>query len=210
IPSRATSVPSAPWASMVSTSSACDAGPVTSVMGHRVTSVSETSTIPGTTGTSPDRPRLLLVDGHSMAFRAYYALPVENFSTTTGQHTNAVYGFLSMLIKLLDEEQPTHLAVAFDMAGGTFRTEQYAEYKANRDAAPEPFAGQIDLIHEVMAAMNVPILEKEGFEADDILATLAVAAAKQGMEVLLISGDRDTFQLVDDDVTVLYPIRGVS
>jgi len=145
-----------------------------------------------------------------MAFRAYYALPVENFSTTTGQHTNAVYGFLSMLIKLLDEEQPTHLAVAFDMAGGTFRTEQYAEYKANRDAAPEPFAGQIDLIHEVMAAMNVPILEKEGFEADDILATLAVAAAKQGMEVLLISGDRDTFQLVDDDVTVLYPIRGVS
>ncbi|WP_417398505.1 DNA polymerase I [Georgenia alba] len=151
-----------------------------------------------------------MVDGHSMAFRAYYALPVENFSTTTGQHTNAVYGFLSMLIKLLDEERPTHLAVAFDMAGGTFRTEQYAEYKANRDAAPAPFAGQIDLIHEVMSAMNVTILEREGFEADDILATLAVSAARSGMEVLVISGDRDTFQLVDDDVTVLYPIRGVS
>ncbi|GAA4422266.1 DNA polymerase I [Georgenia halophila] len=145
-----------------------------------------------------------------MAFRAFYALPAENFSTTTGQHTNAVYGFLSMLIKLLDEEQPTHLAVAFDMSGGTFRTEQYAEYKANRMAAPEPFAGQIDLIHEVMTAMNVNVLEKQGYEADDILATLAVAGAKSGMEVLVISGDRDTFQVVDDDITVLYPIRGVS
>jgi len=145
-----------------------------------------------------------------MAFRAFYALPVENFSTSTGQHTNAVYGFLSMLIKLLDEEQPTHFAVAFDLSDPTFRTLEYADYKGTRDAAPEPFRGQVPLIREVMAAMNVPVLEKSGFEADDVLATLATAGAGAGMEVLLISGDRDTFQLVRDDVTVLYPIRGVS
>ncbi|WP_418607129.1 DNA polymerase I [Georgenia sp. SUBG003] len=160
--------------------------------------------------TDTQRPRLLLVDGHSMAFRAFYALPVENFSTSTGQHTNAVYGFLSMLIKLLDEEQPTHLAVAFDLSEPTFRTQEYADYKGTRDAAPEPFRGQVPLIREVMAAMNVPVLERSGFEADDVLATLATAGAGAGMEVLLISGDRDTFQLVRDDVTVLYPIRGVS
>ncbi|MCK6209025.1 DNA polymerase I [Georgenia sp. EYE_87] len=160
--------------------------------------------------TDTQRPRLLLVDGHSMAFRAFYALPAENFSTSTGQHTNAVYGFLSMLIKLLDEEKPTHLAVAFDLSDVTFRTEEYAEYKGNRDAAPEPFKGQVPLIREVMAAMNVPVLEKSGFEADDVLATLARSGEGAGMEVLLISGDRDTFQLVSEDVTVLYPVRGVS
>ncbi|GAA4286477.1 DNA polymerase I [Georgenia daeguensis] len=145
-----------------------------------------------------------------MAFRAFYALPAENFSTSTGQHTNAVYGFLSMLIKLLDEEKPTHLAVAFDLSDVTFRTQEYAEYKGNRDAAPEPFKGQVPLIREVMAAMNVPVLEKSGYEADDVLATLATSGEGAGMEVLLISGDRDTFQLVSEDVTVLYPIRGVS
>ncbi|PFG38166.1 DNA polymerase I [Georgenia soli] len=160
--------------------------------------------------TDTQRPRLLLVDGHSMAFRAFYALPVENFSTSTGQHTNAVYGFLSMLIKLLDEERPTHLAVAFDLSEPTFRTQEYAEYKGNRDAAPEPFRGQVPLIREVMDAMNVAVLEKPGFEADDVLATLATAGAGAGMEVLVISGDRDTFQLVREDVTVLYPVRGVS
>lgn len=154
--------------------------------------------------------RLLLVDGHSMAFRAFYALPPENFSTKTGQVTNAVYGFFSMLIKLLAEERPTHLAVAFDVSGGTFRTEQYAEYKGTRDAAPAPFQGQVPLIQEVLRAMNVPYLEKPNFEADDILATLATQATAAGLEVLIISGDRDTFQLVTDQVTVLYPVRGVS
>ncbi|WP_447926003.1 DNA polymerase I [Georgenia muralis] len=153
---------------------------------------------------------MLLVDGHSMAFRAFYALPAENFSTTTGQHTNAVYGFVSMLINLMAEERPTHVAVAFDVAGGTFRTEDYAEYKGNRDAAPAPFQGQVPLIQEVMGAMNVPILEKAGFEADDILATLATQASAAGLEVLICSGDRDTFQLVDEAVTVLYPVKGVS
>ncbi|WP_341360845.1 DNA polymerase I [Georgenia sp. M64] len=157
-----------------------------------------------------ESPRLLLVDGHSMAFRAFYALPAENFSTTTGQHTNAVYGFVSMLINLMAEERPTHVAVAFDVAGGTFRTEDYAEYKGNRDAAPAPFQGQVPLIQEVMGAMNVPVLEKAGFEADDILATLATQAAAAGLEVLICSGDRDTFQLVDEAVTVLYPVKGVS
>jgi DNA polymerase-1 len=145
-----------------------------------------------------------------MAFRAFYALPAENFSTTTGQHTNAVYGFVSMLINLMAEERPTHVAVAFDVAGGTFRTEDYAEYKGNRDAAPAPFQGQVPLIQEVMGAMNVPVLEKAGFEADDILATLATQAASAGLEVLICSGDRDTFQLVDEAVTVLYPVKGVS
>ncbi|TRW46182.1 DNA polymerase I [Georgenia yuyongxinii] len=155
-------------------------------------------------------PRLLLVDGHSMAFRAFYALPAENFSTKTGQVTNAVYGFLSMLIKLLAEEQPTHLAVAFDVSGGTFRTEEYAEYKGTREAAPAPFQGQVPLIQEVLHAMHVPVLEKANYEADDILATLTTRAAAAGQEVLICSGDRDTFQLVSDQVTVLYPIRGVT
>ncbi|ROR74505.1 DNA polymerase I [Bogoriella caseilytica] len=159
---------------------------------------------------SGEAGRLLLVDGHSMAFRAFYALPAENFTTDTGQHTNAVYGFLSMLVKLLDEEQPTHLGVAFDLSGPTFRTEEYAEYKGTRDAAPQPFEGQVELIQEVLAAMNVPVLTKEGYEADDILATLAARASAQHMEVLVISGDRDTFQLVNERCTVLYPVRGVS
>jgi len=160
--------------------------------------------------TSTDRPRLLVIDGHSMAYRAFYALPVENFSTTTGQPTNAVFGFTSMLINLLAGEEPTHVAVAFDAGRTTFRTEQYSEYKATRDKTPEPFRGQVDLIVEILDAMGIPSLTKDGYEADDIIATLATRAAADGMEVLICSGDRDTFQLVSDDVTVLYPVRGVS
>nr|WP_308203204.1 DNA polymerase I [Georgenia satyanarayanai] len=160
--------------------------------------------------TSTDRPRLLVVDGHSMAFRAFYALPVENFSTTTGQPTNAVFGFTSMLINLLAAEEPTHIAVAFDAGRTTFRTEQYSEYKATRDATPEPFRGQVALIVEVLDAMGIPHLTKEGVEADDIIATLATQGAADGLDVLVISGDRDTFQLVREDVTVLYPVKGVS
>ncbi|GAB6904087.1 DNA polymerase I [Kineosporia succinea] len=160
--------------------------------------------------TTTTRPRLLLIDGHSLAYRAFYALPVENFSTATGQVTNAVYGFTSMLINVLRDEAPDHVAVAFDVSRQTFRTETYAEYKGNRSKSPEEFGPQVSLIKEVLAALRVPMLEKPGFEADDIIATLATQAGDAGYEVLICSGDRDTFQLVRDNVTVLYPTRGVS
>lgn len=159
---------------------------------------------------APGAPRLLLIDGHSMAFRAFFALPAENFSTTSGQTTNAVYGFTSMLAKILADEAPTHLAVAFDVGRTTFRTEQYPAYKGTRDETPKPFQGQVPLIKEILATMRVPVIEKENYEADDVLATLATQARAAGIEVLLCSGDRDSFQLVNDAVTVLYPIRGVS
>ncbi|MDN5795680.1 MAG: DNA polymerase I [Intrasporangium sp.] len=154
--------------------------------------------------------RLLLLDGHSLAYRAFFALPAENFSTTTGQHTNAVYGFTSMLINVLRDEQPTHVAVAFDLSRHTFRSEQYAEYKAGRATTPDEFKGQISLLHEVLDALRIRYVELEGYEADDIIATLACQGGEQGLEVLICSGDRDTFQLVSDRVTVLYPVRGVS
>ena len=154
--------------------------------------------------------RVLLVDGHSMAYRAFFALPVENFSTSTGQVTNAVYGFTSMLINVLRDEQPTHVAVAFDVSRVTFRSEQYAEYKANRSSSPQEFSGQVALIKEVLAALRVPVLEKEGFEADDVIATLTRQAVAQDFDVVLSSGDRDALQLVSDRVTLLYPLRGVS
>ncbi|MFI6243785.1 DNA polymerase I [Micromonospora sp. NPDC050795] len=155
-------------------------------------------------------PRLLLVDGHSMAYRAFFALPVENFSTTTGQPTNAVYGFTSMLINVLRDEQPTHIVVAFDVSRHSFRTDRYAEYKAGRSETPTDFKGQVSLVKEVLAALQIPVVEKEGFEADDVIATLACQARDQGMSVLISSGDRDAFQLVDDQITVLYPRKGVS
>ncbi|PWU60483.1 DNA polymerase I, partial [Micromonospora globispora] len=155
-------------------------------------------------------PRLLLVDGHSLAYRAFFALPVENFSTTTGQPTNAVYGFTSMLINVLRDEQPTHIVVAFDVSRRSFRTEKYAEYKAGRSETPTDFKGQVSLVKEVLAALRIPVVEMEGYEADDVIATLACQARDQGMKVLITSGDRDAFQLVGDDVTVLYPRKGVS
>ncbi|WP_459349063.1 DNA polymerase I [Cellulomonas olei] len=154
--------------------------------------------------------RLLLVDGHSMAYRAFFALPVDKFATSTGQPTNAVFGFVSMLANLLRDEEPTHVAVAFDAGRTTFRTEQYEEYKANRSASPEPFRGQVDVIKQVLATMHIPTLDKPGFEADDILATLARQGAAEGMDVLICSGDRDSLQLVNERVTVLYPVKGVS
>ncbi len=156
------------------------------------------------------RPRLLLLDGHSLAYRAFFALPVENFSTTTGQHTNAVFGFTSMLINVLRDEQPTHLAVAFDVSRQTFRLEEYAEYKANRSTSPTEFKGQLSLIEEVLDALNIPYLKKDGFEADDIIATLVTQAVADEMDVLILTGDRDALQLVSDRATVLYPMRGVS
>ncbi|MDX6324019.1 MAG: polymerase [Nocardioidaceae bacterium] len=158
----------------------------------------------------PDSPRLLLLDGHSLAYRAFFALPVENFSTTTGQHTNAVYGFTSMLINVLRDEAPTHVAVAFDVSRQTFRSEEYADYKANRSASPGEFGGQVSLIKEVLNALRIPFLEKPGFEADDVIGTLATQAMREDFEVLICSGDRDSFQLVNDRTTVIYPMRGVS
>jgi DNA polymerase I len=153
--------------------------------------------------------RLLLLDGHSLAYRAFFALPLENFSTTTGQPTNAVYGFTAMLINVLRDEQPTHVAVAFDRAEPTFRHEQYVEYKAKRQAAPADFRNQLSLIFEVLDALGIKRLSVPGFEADDVIATLATQA-EPDMDVLIVSGDRDVLQLVTDHVTVLYTMRGIS
>ncbi|MCT9820203.1 DNA polymerase I [Microbacterium sp. W1N] len=161
--------------------------------------------------TDSGKPTLLVVDGHSLAYRAFFALPVDNFSTKDGQHTNGIYGFLSMFVNLIKAEQPTHLAVAFDTSRHSFRTDQYPEYKATRSESPAEFKGQIPLLQECLAAMNVTVLTKEGIEADDILATLATRGAAEGYDVLVCSGDRDTIQLVTDDVTLLYPsVQGVS
>jgi DNA polymerase I len=154
--------------------------------------------------------RLLLVDGHSMAYRAFFALPKENFQTGTGQTTNAVYGFTSMLINLLRDEKPTHVAVAFDVSRKTFRTEAYAEYKAGRSETPDEFRGQVSLIEDVLGTLNIPVLSKANYEADDLIATLTTQATALGYEVLICTGDRDALQLVTDKVTVLYPVKGVS
>jgi DNA polymerase-1 len=145
-----------------------------------------------------------------MAYRAFYALKEANLVTKTGQHTEGVYGFTSMLINLLRDEQPTHIAVCFDVSRKTFRSEQYAEYKANRSATPDEFKGQISLIQDVLNTLAVPFLAKEGFEADDLIATLTTQAVADGFHVLICTGDRDAFQLVNDQVTVIYPTRGVS
>ncbi|MGJ4094692.1 DNA polymerase I [Corynebacterium macclintockiae] len=154
--------------------------------------------------------KLLLLDGHSLAFRAFYALPAANFSTVGGQHTNAVYGFLGMFLTLMEKEQPTHVAAAFDLSGPTFREESFPEYKAQRPSTPEEFKGQIELIRRTLEALGVTTLDKESYEADDIIATLATEGAKDGMEVLICTGDRDSLQLVTEDVTVLYTLKGVS
>ncbi|WP_181787304.1 DNA polymerase I [Streptomyces phytophilus] len=152
----------------------------------------------------------MLLDGHSLAYRAFFALPAENFSTVSGQVTNAIYGFTSMLSNTLRDEAPTHLAVAFDVSRKTWRSAEFAEYKANRSSTPDDFKGQVELIGELLDAMNVPRFAVEGFEADDVIATLATQAEAAGFEVLIVTGDRDSFQLVSDHVTVLYPTKGVS
>ena len=156
------------------------------------------------------KPRLLLLDGHSLAYRAFFALPAENFTTSTGQHTNAVYGFASMLMNLIRDEQPTHIAVAFDVSRKTFRSEKFPEYKATRSATPDEFRSQSAFLYDLVDAFGIKRFEKEGFEADDILATISTAAAAAGFEVLICTGDRDSFQLVSSDVTVLYPKKGVT
>jgi len=157
------------------------------------------------------KPTLLLIDGHSLAFRAFYALPLDSFQTRDGQHTNAIHGFISMFLGLLKDWSPTHIGVAFDISRYSFRTREYEEYKGTRGETPPEFKGQVPLLQEALHAMSVRTLVKEDFEADDILATLARQGAEQGYRVLVVSGDRDTIQLVNDDVTLLYPnVRGVS
>src|SRR3954447_7846250 len=156
------------------------------------------------------RPRLLLLDGHSLAYRAFFALPMENFSTTTGQHTNAIFGFTSMLVNVLRDEKPTHIAVAFDRSEPTFRHTAYDEYKAGRAKTPDEFRGQVQLIGEMLDALRIRHLSVSGFEADDVIGTLATQAEAAGMKVLVVTGDRDAFQLVNDNITVLYPVKGVS
>lgn len=154
--------------------------------------------------------RLLLIDGHSMAYRAYYALPAENFTTASGQHTNAIYGFATMLLSLLTSEKPTHVAVAFDVSRKTFRSEIFPDYKANRAKTPDEFRSQMSYLHELVTSFGITSFEVEGYEADDILATIAKRAEQEGADVLICTGDRDAFQLVNEKTTVLYPKRGVS
>jgi DNA polymerase-1 len=154
-------------------------------------------------------PTLALLDGHSLAYRAFYALPTD-LATPAGQVTNAVFGFTSMLIKLLGEEDPDALAVAWDTPAATFRSEAYEEYKATRKAAPDLFRSQLPLIKEVADALRLTQLEAPGYEADDIIATLARAAAAEGWDVLVVTGDRDAFQLIDERIKVVYTRRGIS
>ncbi|MGO2110293.1 MAG: DNA polymerase I [Pseudoclavibacter sp.] len=161
--------------------------------------------------TAPEKPTLMVIDGHSLAFRAFYALPVESFVTNDGQHTNGIHGFISMLVLLMQNEQPTHLAVAFDISRHSFRTREYAEYKGGREETPPEFKGQVPLLQDALRAMGIPTITKEDYEADDILATLARQGREAGFRVLVVSGDRDSIQLVTDDVTLLYPsTQGVS
>ena len=158
-----------------------------------------------------EKPTLLVIDGHSLAFRAFYALPIESFVTSGGQHTNAIHGFLSMFLTIVQAEKPTHIAVAFDISRYSFRTVEYPEYKGTRGETPPEFIGQVPLLQEALHAMAIPTIQMENFEADDILATLATKGEAAGMDVLVVSGDRDTFQLVTNRTTVLYPsARGVA
>ena len=169
-----------------------------------------TKTKPGAKGAraAPARPKLLLLDGHSVAYRAFFALPVENFSTATGQHTNGVFGFTSMLINVLRDEAPTHVGVAFDVSRKTFRNEIYSEYKATRSESPNEFSGQVDLVKEVLKALNIVYVEVPGFEADDVIGTLTTQARDAGWEVLICTGDRDAFQLVSEQRHGALPPQG--
>ena len=155
------------------------------------------------------KPTLLLIDGHSLAFRAFYALSPDSFKTPDGQHTNAVHGFISMLLNILQAERPTHLAVAFDLSRSSFRTEEYPEYKGTRGETPPEFNGQTEILQEALAAMNIRTITRPNFEADDIIASLADQGADAGFQVYVVSGDRDTFQLIREETTILYPVKGV-
>lgn len=156
-----------------------------------------------------EKPTLLLIDGHSLAFRAFYALNVDNFKNAEGQHTNAVHGFISMMLNILEGEKPTHMCVAFDVSRHSFRTEELPEYKGTRGETPVEFLGQTELLVKALTAMNITSVSRENYEADDLLASLANLGEQAGMRVLVVSGDRDTFQLIREDTTVLYPVKGV-
>ncbi len=156
-----------------------------------------------------EKPTLLLIDGHSLAFRAFYALSPDNFKNAAGQHTNAVHGFISMMLNILEIEKPTHLCVAFDVSRESFRTIELPEYKGTRGETPPEFLGQTELLVEALTAMNITSVSREMFEADDLIASLSVQGEQAGMKVLVVSGDRDTFQLITDEVTILYPVKGV-
>ncbi|WP_125107341.1 DNA polymerase I [Gulosibacter massiliensis] len=153
----------------------------------------------------------MVIDGHSLAFRAFFALPVESFVNSEGQHTNAVHGFISMLLSLLRDHNPSHIAVAFDAGSKSFRNREYEDYKGGRDETPPEFRGQIGLLKEALTAMGIDWLEKDDFEADDLLATLSHQGEEQQFDVLVVSGDRDAIQLVNEQTTLLYPsVQGVS
>ena len=159
--------------------------------------------------TDSPKPTLLLIDGHSLAFRAFYALSPDNFRAPSGQHTNAVHGFISMLLNILNAEKPTHIAVAFDLSRESFRTVEYPAYKGTRGETPPEFNGQTELLYETLAAMNIRTFTRENYEADDVLASFADQGADAGFKILLVSGDRDTFQLIREETTILYPVKGV-
>src|SRR4051794_29762006 len=147
--------------------------------------------------------RLFLLDGHSLSYRAFFALPTS-LATSTGQITNAVYGFTSMLIKLMTEERPDLIAVAFDMGAPTVRLAMDDQYKAGRRETPTDFTSQLGLISEVLETLRIPIVRVEGHEADDALGTLAVRAAASGIDTTIVTADRDFFQLVGPDITVMF------
>ena len=154
-------------------------------------------------------PTLALIDGNSIAYRAFYALP-DDLATKSGQFTNAVFGFTRMLIRLLKDHHPDGIIVAWDVSRKTFRTEAYPEYKAQRKKSPDHFISQLPLADEVLRALKIPQVRMEGFEADDLIATLAKKAADSSWEVLIVTGDRDSFQLVGGPIRVVYTLRGIS
>ncbi|HYP23457.1 MAG TPA: 5'-3' exonuclease H3TH domain-containing protein, partial [Actinomycetota bacterium] len=158
---------------------------------------------------SRKRSKMLILDGYSLAFRAFYALP-EDLQTTDGTKTNAVYGFTAMLIKLLQEQKPEYITVCFDVGEPLERSAEYAEYKSNRSTAPDGFSGQVPLIYEVLRVMQIPIFGVPGHEADDVIACFAKRAAAEGIDVRIVTGDRDFFQLVSKDIRVLYNRRGIT
>ena len=164
---------------------------------------------PVTSRASDPPKRLFLLDGHSLSYRAFFALPTS-LQTTTGQITNAVYGFTSMLIKLLTEEKPDLIAVAFDIGAPTVRLEKYAEYKAGRAEAPGEFREQLGLIVEVLETLRIPVLGIERHEADDVIATLALQAVEEGIDTTIVTADRDFFQMVRPGISVMFNVKGIS
>jgi len=158
----------------------------------------------------PGEPVLCLVDGTALVYRSHYAFIRRPLVNSSGENVSAVYGFASSLIKLLDELAPSHMVVAFDRPEPTFRHEAYEDYKATREPMPDELADQLSAIHELVEAFGIQIVEEPGYEADDLIGTLAVAAREEGLRSVIVSGDKDFFQLVDDTITVLDPGKNVE